>query len=47
MFANLLKAIISFIMSVHLEQLSSQGQIFITFDIWDFFDNLSRQLKFY
>jgi hypothetical protein len=46
MFANLLQPIISF-MSAHVEKLSSHGQIFITFDIWVFFDNLWRQFTFH
>ena len=50
-FAELRKATISFVMYVRLsvrdEQIDSHWTDFITFYIQDFFQNLSRKLKFY
>jgi hypothetical protein len=44
------EATISFIMfvcpSVRMEQLGSHWRMFITFDIWQRFENLLRKLKF-
>jgi hypothetical protein len=48
-FTKLLKATISFVMSVRLyawNNLASAKRIFKKFDIWAFFEKLSRKLKF-
>jgi len=49
-FAKLRKATISFVMSVRPSAVwkisAPTGQIFIKFDIWGFFENLSRKFKF-
>ena len=50
-FSKLRKATSSFVMSVlfsaRMEQLGSHWQIFMKFDIWVFFDNVSRKFKFH
>jgi hypothetical protein len=53
-FAKLRKAIINCVISVHLSVHSSvwnnsapTGLIFMKFDIWGFFENLSRKFKFH
>ena len=49
-FAKLRKAIISLVMSVRLSAWNNSapiGRIFIKFDIWGFFENLSRKLNFH
>ena len=51
-FAKLRKAIISFVMSIRVclstcNNWTPTGQILMRFDIWTFFENLSRKFKFY
>jgi hypothetical protein len=57
-FAKLQKATISFVMSIRpfdclsafpseWDNSASTGRIFMKFDIWEFFENPSRKLKFY
>jgi len=48
-FTKLRKATISFVTSVRLSawnNLAPTGQIFVKFEIWVFFENLSRKFKF-
>ena len=49
MFTKLQKATINFVMSVlsPWNNLASTGWIFIKFYIWEFFEDLSRKLKFH
>jgi hypothetical protein len=47
-FAKLRKATVSFVMSVHLSFLPhGTTRIFVTFDIWGFFEHLSRKFEFH
>jgi len=53
-FAKLLKGTTSFVVSVRMSFrpsawniLASTGQTFVKIDIWVFFENLSRKLKFH
>ena len=50
-FAELRKAVITFVLSVRLSVREDNSapirRIFMIFDIWEFFENLSRKLKFH